>query len=38
MSEQDRTEWEGFYHQRIQKYRLIKEKLNVITVDQSEAL
>ncbi len=26
MSEQDKSEWEGFYHRRIQKYRLIRNK------------
>ena len=38
MGEQDKSEWEGFYHRRIQKYKLIKEKLNVFSVDPSEAL
>ena len=38
MCEQDRSEWEGYYHLRIQKYRLIKEKLTVFSADQSEAL
>ena len=38
MTEQDRAEWEGFYHRRIQKYRLIKEKLQTFIADQSEAL
>ena len=33
MGEQDKSEWEGFYHRRIQKYKLIKEKLNVFSVD-----
>jgi len=33
MSEQDRAEWEGFYHRRIQKYKLIKEKLASYVTD-----
>ncbi len=38
MGEQDKSEWEGFYHRRIQKYKLLKEKLNIFSVDPSEAL
>jgi hypothetical protein len=38
MTEQDKAEWEGYYHRRIQKYKLIKEKLAEYVTDQSEAL
>lgn len=38
MNDQDRSEWDGFYHRRIQKYRMIKEKLQVLSGDQSDAL
>jgi hypothetical protein len=32
MNEQDRSEWEGFYHHRIHKYRLFKEKLPAASI------
>jgi hypothetical protein len=38
MGEQDKSEWEGYYHQRIQKYRMIKEKLTELIADKSDAL